>query len=40
MDAGEACEMLEASRCRPHLVAQIVPSPVTLPFDAAIQVCA
>lgn len=38
MDASEAHEMLEASRRNPGLVAQIVPSPMTLPFDATIQV--
>ncbi|KAL4420747.1 hypothetical protein ABPG75_010403 [Micractinium tetrahymenae] len=37
MDAGEARAMLAVSRRRPHLVAQLVPSPVTLPWDAAVQ---
>ncbi|KAL6772049.1 hypothetical protein ACKKBG_A28760 [Auxenochlorella protothecoides x Auxenochlorella symbiontica] len=34
---GEALEMLEESRRRPPQVAQIVPSPLTLRYDAAIQ---
>lgn len=29
--------MLAALRRRPGLVAQLVPSPITLPWDAAIQ---
>lgn len=29
--------MLAASRAHPHLVAQLVPSPITLAWDAAIQ---
>lgn len=33
MDAAEAMGMLEASRHRPELVAQVVPSPFTLPWD-------
>ncbi len=33
MNAREALEMLAASRRSPHLVAQVVPSPVTLAFD-------
>ena len=40
MQATTACEahdMLKHSRMRPDLVAQIVPSPFTLPFDATIQ---
>ncbi|PRW20167.1 Oxidoreductase NAD-binding Rossmann fold [Chlorella sorokiniana] len=37
MDAKEAHQMLAASRRQPRLVAQIVPSPFTLPFDATIQ---
>lgn len=37
MNAREAHEMLAASRRQPHLVAQVVPSPFTLPFDATIQ---
>lgn len=37
MDASEARQMLAAARRQPHLVAQLVPSPFTLPFDAAIQ---
>lgn len=35
-DAREAREMLAAARARPHLTAQIVPSPFTLPYDATI----
>ena len=34
MNAAEAHAMLEASRIRPHLVAQVVPAPFTLPVDA------
>ena len=37
MNAAEAHEMLRASRQQPHLVAQLVPSPITLPWDAAVQ---
>ncbi len=37
MNAAEAREMFEASRRRPHLVAQVVPSPVSLHADATIQ---
>jgi len=33
MNAAEAMGMLEASRARPDQVAQIVPSPMTLPWD-------
>ena len=29
--------MLQASREHPHLTAQIVPSPFTLPYDATVQ---
>ncbi|KAL4451339.1 hypothetical protein ABPG77_009411 [Micractinium sp. CCAP 211/92] len=36
-DATEARAMLAALRRRPGLVAQLVPSPITLPWDAAIQ---
>lgn len=36
-DAAEARRMLAASRARPELVAQIVPSPMTLRVDGAIQ---
>ena len=36
MNAVEAQAMLDVSRCHPALVAQIVPSPMTLPFDRAI----
>ena len=38
MDAQEALEMVAEARAHPHLVAQIVPSPMTLAFDATIQV--
>ena len=37
MNAKEAHEMLAISRRHPNLIAQIVPSPYTLPFDATIQ---
>jgi predicted dehydrogenase len=37
MNAAQAREMLAAARAKPHLVAQVVPSPFTLPFDRAIQ---
>lgn len=37
MNAKEAQEMLAISRLHPTLIAQIVPSPFTLPFDATIQ---
>ncbi|NOY77157.1 MAG: Gfo/Idh/MocA family oxidoreductase [Calditrichaeota bacterium] len=37
MTAREAHEMWEASRQKPHLVAQVVPSPFTLHVDATIQ---
>lgn len=37
MNAAEAHAMLDAARNRPDLVAQIVPSPFTLAFDATIQ---
>lgn len=33
---AEAEMMLEESRQRPHLVAQIVPAPMSLPFDATV----
>lgn len=36
MDAREAREMLEASRARPELVTQIVPSPITFAVDAVV----
>lgn len=36
-DASEAREMLDASRARPDLVAQIVPSPMTFRVDHLIQ---
>lgn len=36
MNAQEAHEMLAASRRNPHLIAQIVPSPMTLPVDRTI----
>jgi len=35
--AGEARRMLEAAQMRPHLVAQVVPSPFTLEVDATIK---
>lgn len=37
MDADEAREMLDFARARPELVAQVVPSPFTLPYDTFIQ---
>ena len=37
MNAREAHDMLDASRLRPDLVAQIVPSPYTLKVDALLQ---
>ncbi len=37
MNAAEAEDMLAVSRDNPHLVAQIVPSPMTLHVDATIQ---
>lgn len=37
MNASEAKEMLETSRKYPHLVAQIVPAPLTLRFDNTIR---
>lgn len=37
MNAAEAHAMLAASRARPHLTAQIVPSPFTLGVDRTIQ---
>lgn len=37
MNAGEANEMLAAAQAKPHLVAQIVPSPFTLRVDKTIQ---
>lgn len=37
MNAAEAHAMLDTARARPDLVAQIVPSPFTLAFDATIQ---
>ena len=36
MNAREAHAMLDASRARPHLVAQVVPAPHTLRFDPTI----
>ena len=36
MNAVEAQAMLDVSRCYPALVTQIVPSPMTLPFDRTI----
>jgi len=36
-NASEAHEMLRAARARPHLVAQIVPSPMTLGVDATVR---
>ena len=36
MNAIEAQAMLDVSRCHPGQVAQIVPSPMTLPFDRTI----
>lgn len=37
MNATEAREMWQAARLKPHLVAQIVPSPFTLAVDATIR---
>ncbi len=37
MDAQEARLLLEAARNHPHLIKQIVPSPMTLSVDSAIQ---
>jgi predicted dehydrogenase len=37
MNASEAHAMLQASRQKPHLVAQVVPSPFTLGVDRTIQ---
>lgn len=37
MNAREAKAMLDASHARPELVAQIVPSPFTLPWDRTLQ---
>ena len=37
MNAKEAHHMLDVSRQHPDLIAQIVPSPYTLPYDATIQ---
>ena len=37
INAIEAREMLRASENRPHLVTQVVPSPITLTWDATIQ---
>ena len=37
MDAAQAREMLDASRLSPHLIAQIVPSPMTLRVDNTIR---
>jgi predicted dehydrogenase len=37
MNAGEAHGMLEAARRRPHLVAQVVPAPMTLTADGTIR---
>lgn len=37
MDAKEAHEMLWVARQHPTQIAQIVPSPFTLPYDATIQ---
>ena len=36
LNAGQAHEMLEASRCHPRAIAQIVPAPHTLAFDQTI----
>ncbi|MGD7706479.1 Gfo/Idh/MocA family protein [Microlunatus sp. Y2014] len=35
-DVAEARTMINASQANPHLVAQVVPAPYTLPFDATI----
>ena len=37
MDAGQARLMLEKSRANPHLITQIVPSPITLRVDRMIR---
>ena len=37
MDAREARDMLDASRSKPHLVAQIVPAPMTLEIEPTLQ---
>ena len=37
MDAGQAHEMLEASRAKPHLVTHVVPAPFTLQADQTIK---
>ena len=37
MNAKEAHDMLDASRLKPHLIAQIVPAPGTLDVDSTIQ---
>jgi predicted dehydrogenase len=37
MNAAEAHVMHDAARCRPHLVAQLVPSPLTLRVDRKVQ---
>lgn len=37
MNAAEAHAMLGASMARPHLIAQVVPSPITLGVDATIK---
>jgi predicted dehydrogenase len=37
MNAREAHDMLQASRARPHLIAQVVPSPFSLKVDSTIQ---
>eukprot|EP00891_Asterochloris_glomerata_P008276 jgi/Astpho2/8276/Aster-x0350 len=37
MNLQEAKEMLAESRRHPHLITQIVPSPITLPYDSSIQ---
>jgi predicted dehydrogenase len=37
MNASQAHEMLRTANCFPHLIAQLVPAPFTLPFDRDIQ---
>jgi predicted dehydrogenase len=37
MNAGEAHAMLDAARAKPHLIAQVVPSPFTLHVDQTVQ---
>ena len=37
MNASEAHAMLRAARAQPYLVAQVVPSPFTLPVDAGVR---